>query len=85
MGPQARARYNTVNAFNYKVQEILQVAKENSAHLPKLDKKKAQRVKEIEMKHFISKYCKSRKQAVTDLPDKLCKINKTSKMVEVFH
>ena len=40
MGPHARARYNTSDAFHYRVKEILHDAKENTAHLPKLDKKK---------------------------------------------
>ena len=71
MGPQARKRHNTEDAFNYKLDEILSQAKQHTAHLPKLDKKKLQRVKEIEMNHYMSKYCKSRSRGVSELPDYL--------------
>ena len=71
MGPHARARFNTSDAFHYRVKEILHDVKENTAHLPKLDKRKKERVKEIEMNHYISKYCKSRKRASSELPDYL--------------
>lgn len=71
MGPNARARHNTIDAFTYKLEDILDKAKLKEAHLPKLDKKKIQRVKEIEMNHYMSKYCKNRKRGVTDLPDYL--------------
>ena len=71
MGPNARARCNTKETINYKVDEILHNAKQNTAHLPKLDKKKAQRVKEIELNHYLRHYCKSKRQGQSDLPDYL--------------
>lgn len=43
--------------------------KEMAKYTIKIDKEKLKKVREIEKKHYISKYCKSRKILDTDLPD----------------
>ena len=71
MGPNARARLNTINAFSYKPEEIMKNAKQSQTMPVKLDKRKLKRIKEIELNHFTSKYCRKGKTGQSELPDYL--------------
>ena len=70
MGPHARARYNTVDAFAYKPHEFLAEVKKNGDFFPvKLDARKKQRIRETEMEFFTKKFCRQAHAGETNLPD----------------
>lgn len=56
MGPNASANMNAVNAFSYKPKEIMQNAMEQHSCPVKLDQRKKDRVREVELQYFVKKY-----------------------------
>ena len=56
MGPHASARMNHENDFHYKPQEIMHNAMKQHSCPVKLDQRKKDRVREVELKYFIKKY-----------------------------
>ena len=71
MGPNARARYHTIDAFSYKPEEIMKRAKESETLPLRLDKDKIKRIKEIEKNHFTRNYCRKGNVDQSALPDYL--------------
>ena len=80
MGRHERARFNTVDAFSYKPDEILKQAKTSKLHL---DARKLKRIKEVEMHHFISKYHRKGAKGLHDLPDFLKRFEEPPTMNDV--
>ena len=65
----AQARYNTINKFNYSPKEILESAKFTNGR--SLDKNKLKRIREEELRHYMTLYHRKRQRCLTDLPDHL--------------